>query len=134
MSNFIKPVTAPQQIPDFSAADDGQTFAYYTDQAARLDLSSIVLHGGAQSIPSQHSSSNTGVQPVFDIVAENGRERSRIRSEIAHLNAGHSDPTLIAVDIREINQKMAVVALKQQVEMKVEQAGIGAVKQLISAQ
>jgi hypothetical protein len=131
MSNFSKPIASPQQIPHFSADDDEQSFAEYSKQAAGLDLSSALLRGADQSASSQ---SGNGLQPVLHLVNENHLERSKIRSEIAHLNAGHSDPTMIAVDIREINQEIAVMSLDQQVAMKVEQGGTGAVKQLISAQ
>lgn len=71
---------------------------------------------------------------VLNVVAENGQERSEILRGIARLNSGRSDPTMMPVDIREINQKMGTLALETQVAMKVEQSGIGALKQLLSGQ
>lgn len=134
MSEFIERIPVPPSMPDFAASGDKESYADYANDVAGLDLSRVLLNGSTHLASAHHPVDGPDIAPLEEIIAGNLEQRSKIRSDIAHLNDGHSDPTMIAVDIREINQHMGELALETQVVMKVEQSGIGAVKQLLSGQ
>jgi len=135
MSLPPKQITLPPLSPEPTTHGDEQTFADCTHQAAGLDLNSVLLRGQDQAVGRPACAGEDGGWPVLqNVVLGNLGARRKIERDIAHINTGHSDPTMISVDIREINQEMGALALKTQVVMKVEQSGIGAVKQLLSSQ
>ena len=128
MSTPIKPITLPSTETDFSAYSE-RSYANYADHAINVDLSNLLLP--TRDVDRPGAASSEDASPLLNIVMQNGQSRNELRRDIAHINAGHSDPTMVAVQIREVNQKMGELALQTQVAMKVEQGGVKTIEKLL---